>query len=71
MGGHVIGLRACQLVVEAASPAEEWEDPAWDHGHGFDFGSVTMSVEVLELVAYGGEDTAFPRADLFGESGSN
>ena len=71
MASHVTGLCACQLVVEAASPPKEGKDPARNHGHSFDFGTVAMAIEVLEFIAYSGKNTAFPWANLFGESGGN
>ena len=44
-------------------PGLEGEDPAREHGHGFEFGAMAFAVEVLEFVDEGGEDRPFPGVD--------
>lgn len=67
----VFELQAQELVVQAGGPGELGEEPGGEHGDGFEFGAVTGAVEVLELVADGREDAAFPGAGLFVEGGAD
>ena len=57
------------LEVQARGPRLEGEDPRGNHSHGTDFGSVAMGILVRELLGEGGEDAAFPGADLLREGG--
>ena len=63
VGGHVGEFGAEFFILQAAFPGLEAEDPAGEHGHGFQFHAVAALVLVLELVDEGGEDGAFPGVD--------
>jgi len=67
VGVQVAVLGEEELVVDAVLPVEHGEREGGEHADCLELDAVAVAVEVLEGGADGGEDSAFPWADVLGE----